>query len=345
MTGMFKMDTQAGIQDTVAQLKIPALRALLHYDLDWESIRFNQLSATCTFKINTTEEGSFLLRLHAGLIKEEIVSEIVWLDFLNKRMNMPLPQGVQARNGASVVRVFQENGTQVYASLMRWVEGEHEYGELSEEQLVQEGVLLAKLHQASQQFEIPASFTRPVWGEHSFRESMEHLEQHYDKFLTEAEFSLYQSAAEMICSRMAGLRAEHEHFGMIHGDLHQGNIVFHQGEPRPIDFGRCGFGYHLYDIAQTILGLHPTQRALVIKGYESIRELGEDWQSKLATFAVMVMIENYSHHAPDPRETEGLKVEQPYAQEILKRYRNGEPFLFQSFQGIYCSDKEGGAGK
>ncbi|WP_308460917.1 phosphotransferase [Brevibacillus formosus] len=36
------------------------------------------------------------------------------------------------------------------------------------------------------------------------------------------------------------------HYGIIHGDLHQGNIVFHNGDPRPIDFGRCGFGYYLY---------------------------------------------------------------------------------------------------
>ncbi|RJE88374.1 hypothetical protein D3P07_10220 [Paenibacillus sp. 1011MAR3C5] len=52
--------------------------------------------------------------------KEDIVSEIVWLDFLNERMNMPLPKRVQARNEASVVRVFQGYGTQAYASLMRW---------------------------------------------------------------------------------------------------------------------------------------------------------------------------------------------------------------------------------
>lgn len=91
----------------------------------------------------------------------------------------------------------------------------------------------------------------------------------------------------------------------------------------------CGFGYYLYDIAHTLLALHPGHRTLVIKGYESIRSLGKGWESKLETFAVMAMLENYSHHAPDPRETEGLKKEQPYAQAILKSYISGEPLLFE----------------
>ncbi|MED1958767.1 phosphotransferase [Brevibacillus formosus] len=67
------------------------------------------------------------------------------------------------------------------------------------------------------------------------------------------------------------------HYGIIHGDLYQGNIIFHNGDPRSIDFGRCGFGYYLYDIAHTILGLYPSQRELVIKGYESLRKLEGDW--------------------------------------------------------------------
>ncbi|MGO4500996.1 hypothetical protein AB4114_34630 [Paenibacillus sp. 2RAB27] len=47
---------------------------------------------------------------------------------------------------------------------------------------------------------------------------------------------------------------------------------------------------------------------------------------------MMVMIENYCHHAPDPRETEGLKAEQPYALAIINNYLNGEPFLFNAIE-------------
>lgn len=91
---------------------------------------------------------------------------------------------------------------------------------------------MANLHQASQQFEIPSNFTRPAWGEHSFRQAMEHLAQHYGKFLTDAEYSLYQCAAERILNRIIKLRKDNENYGLVHGDLHQGNIVFSNGEPR-----------------------------------------------------------------------------------------------------------------
>ncbi|GKU78058.1 phosphotransferase enzyme family protein [Paenibacillus sp. L3-i20] len=332
MTEKFTMNCTEVIKKTIAKSKNAALRALQNYDLDWEQIRFNQLSDTCTFKIQTTKDGDYLLRIHSARSMEEVNSEILLLDALNEKSNVILPKGVLDRSGSRVVKVDHENGSYSCVSLMRWVEGEHITTGLSEEQMYKEGVLLANLHQASSQFEIPTSFTLPIWGEGSFREAMDRFTQHYDTCMTDIEFSLYQSAAEKILSRMNTFEKDDTTYGLVHGDLHQGNIVFHQGEPRPIDFGRCGFGYFIYDIAHTILGLYPTQRELVVKGYSSLRELGEDWIVKLEDFTVMVMIENYSHHAPDPRETEGLKEEQPYAQAILRSYLSGDPFLFNEIK-------------
>jgi Ser/Thr protein kinase RdoA (MazF antagonist) len=326
----FRMDSEEAIKRTILQSKHAALKALQNYDLDWTHIRFNQLSDTCTFIIETSEEETFLLRIHSGMNNETVDSELVWLDALREKIDVALPTGVLDRNGSRTVRIDLENGSRLYASLMRWVVGLHGSGEFTEDQVYQEGVLLAKLHQVSQQFEVPSNFVRPEWGEQSFRLAMDRLAQHYDKFLTDQEFLLYQSAAEKILTKMISLRKDGESYGLIHGDLHQGNIVFYNGEPRPIDFGRCGFGYFLYDIAHTILGLYPAQRELVMKGYQSIRGLGNDWLAELETFTVMVMIENYCHHAPDPRETEGLREEQPYAQAILKSYLSGEPFLFHA---------------
>ncbi|EPY05268.1 aminoglycoside phosphotransferase [Paenibacillus alvei TS-15] len=58
-------------------------------------------------------------------------------------------------------------------------------------------------------------------------------------------------------------------YGLIHGDLHTGNVVYNGEEPRPIDFGRCGYGYYLYDMAGALLGLGVKQREQFITGYES----------------------------------------------------------------------------
>ncbi|MCM3781903.1 phosphotransferase [Neobacillus mesonae] len=332
MSELFMIASENEIKKTITQSKLVALEALKNYDLEWEHIRFIQLSDTCTFQIDTSKDGSFLLRIHSGISEKEIISEIDWLDHLNRMTDVTLPKGILDCNGFKTQRIELKDGSYSHASLMRWVEGKHASGGLSDDQVFKEGILLAKLHKSSQEFEITPNFVRPHWGEHSFRQAMSRLTKYYDRFLTDTEFQLYQSAAERILSWISELQRDDSSYGLIHGDLHQGNIIFHDGEPRPIDFGRCGFGYFLYDIAHTILGLYPMQRELVIKGYETIMILEADWLSLLESFTVMVMIENYCHHAPDPRETEGLKKEQPYAQAIISNYLKGNPFLFNTLE-------------
>ncbi|TQK53502.1 Ser/Thr protein kinase RdoA (MazF antagonist) [Brevibacillus sp. AG162] len=300
------------------------------YDLEGDQLRFNQLSDTCTFVIETEKDGSYLLRIHGNKNRKEIDSELGWLSYLHEKIEVAIPTGIDCRNGSKTVSIDLANGDCVFVSVMHWVEGEHVDEELSEDQVYKEGVLLAKLHTVSRDFQLTPEFARPIWGEDSFKQSMTHLKEHYQRFLTDEEFELYQLAADKILNCLAKLDKNSSHSGIIYGDLHQGNIVFYNGDPRPIDFGRCGFGYYLYDIAHTILGLYPAQRELVIKGYESLRKLEGDWLPTLESFTVMVMIENYSHHASDPREIEGLKAEQPYAIAMIKNYLNGTPFLFHS---------------
>ncbi|WP_227011510.1 phosphotransferase enzyme family protein [Paenibacillus lutimineralis] len=304
-----------------------ALLALHNYDLDWTQIRFNQLSDTATFIVETNVDGTFLLRIHSEMKKEAIDSELVWLESLYDKLKI-VPLGIVDRNGSRTVTIDRGDGYYAHASLMRWVEGAHVNSGITEGQAFKEGILLANLHSVAQDFEVPSNFERPVWGEQSFKEATTQLADYYHYFLTDAEYKLYRLAIEKVLCWFNTIHKNGQNYGLIHGDLHQGNIVFHDGNPRPIDFGRCGFGYFLYDVAHAILGLHPLQRELVVKGYQSIRDLEENWLPALESFSVMVMIEDYCHHAPDPRETKGLKEEQPYAQAILRNYLNGSPFLF-----------------
>ncbi|MFS0722484.1 phosphotransferase enzyme family protein [Paenibacillus sp. 1P07SE] len=123
-------------------------------------------------------------------------------------------------------------------------------------------------------------------------------------------------------------------YGLVHGDLHLGNIVFHDGVPAPIDFGLCGHGYYLYDVAAPMLSMWPKHRWMLLSSYEALRPTGPGAVQALETFFIMIMIENYSHHASNPREAASLKAEQPYALAYLKLFLGGEPFLFEVVEPV-----------
>jgi Ser/Thr protein kinase RdoA (MazF antagonist) len=332
----FQIDTEERRLTTLAQAKQAALRVIQQYDLDWERITFNQLSDTITFKIETSTHERFLLRIHSETMnKEEIHSEIYWLQFLSKVGDLNVPEGMASREGSYVLEIEKGEGFGGYATLMRWVEGVHVSGHFTENHInhmFNMGILMARLHQATESFVPPTDFVRPTWGEQSFERDMICLEQYYGCFLSEDAFKLYQLAAEKILDYLTKLQKSHHNYGLIHADLHVGNIVFRNEEPSPIDFARCGFGFYLYDIAQLIIGLYPMQRQFFIQGYESIRKLDNDYVQALECFAVMACIENYSNHAPDPRETAGLIEQQPYVQALIRNYLNGVPFLFNPIE-------------
>ncbi|WP_282940182.1 phosphotransferase [Paenibacillus sp. RC67] len=330
MKRFFQLDTDESRRSLMSRARQVALLALQKYDVNWEHIHYNQLSDTITFKIEAEDDECFLMRIHSDMMtQEEILSEVMVLNALSPCVDFSIPEGIASRDGSYVLEIHTEQGYHnPSVTLMRWVNGELASGKLTDSRVFNIGIMTAKLHEASMRFVPPTGFTRPTWGEDSFRCDMTKLGQYYNVFLSDEAWKSYQAAADKIISELGVMHQTNENYGFIHSDLHIGNLVFNGDEVSPIDFGRCGYGYFLYDVAGAILGLYPQQRVLFIQGYESARKLQEHYVSHLECFFVMFMIENYCTHCSDPRETAGLIAEQPYAQAIIRAYLNGEPFLF-----------------
>lgn len=330
MNSGFRLETDAARRLTLQQTKQAALHALQQYAIDWNAIRFIQISEHVTFRIAAGDGESYLLRIHpARMPREEIASQLEWLSDLNRK-GVVVPEALANGVGALITDASISSGQRFGATVLTWIEGEHlERKTMTEEGVRRWGALMAKLHEASADFSPSDRFTRPIWGLESFRRDWAHLKLHHKPFISEEALRLYALAASQVEQGLATLSGD-QPYGMIHADLHIGNIVVRDDEPYPIDFGRCGFGYHLYDMAQAILGLSPAQRALFIEGYRRIKQLEEDFEPKLECFFIMAMMEAYSFHAENPLETEGLIEEQPYAQALLSAYVQGAPFLFES---------------
>jgi Ser/Thr protein kinase RdoA (MazF antagonist) len=333
MNNGFQMNTEENRRQTLNQVKQAALQALQEYEIDWSSIRFIQVSEHVTFRVVAVEGEQFLLRIHSeNNRREEILSELEWL-FALKSRGLILPEAVSNREGALITDTSAGDGQHLYATLLRWVEGERiDKGALTEEAISRMGSLMAGLHEASADFTPSSDFTRPTWGSQSFKRDWEHLSHHCAHFISDKDFELYSTAASKVAACLETFSSHEQNFGMIHADLYNENVIFLDGEPYPIDFGRCGFGYHLYDIAQAIMGLNPAQRAYFVEGYQRIKKLEGEYVAKLECFFIMALIEAYSFYAENSLETEGLIEDQPYAQAYLSAFVNGTAFLFDSLK-------------
>ena len=69
-------------------------------------------------------------------------------------------------------------------------------------------------------------------------------------------------------------------FGIIHADMHLGNIHFRGDELTVFDFDHCAYGWRAYDLAISY-GLPKAQRASMLEGYESRRPLSTEERDSL----------------------------------------------------------------
>ncbi|QGQ99188.1 aminoglycoside phosphotransferase [Paenibacillus psychroresistens] len=277
MNNGFRIDTEINRLHTLKQTKQAALNALQEYDAEWNSIHFIQVSEHVTFRIESGEGEKFLLRIHPeSKSQEETLSELEWLVAL-RRKGLVVPEAVLNREGVFVTDTATSGGHRYYATLLKWVEGERlDKKALTEMSIRKMGTLLANLHEASADFCPNIGFMRPSWGSVSFQRDWEHLQRFHCHFISDEAFELYTMAVAKVANHLDTFEPNEANYGIIHADLHNGNIVFRDDEPYAIDFGRCGFGYHLYDMAQSIMGLLPLQRALFIGGYEQVRKMEDD---------------------------------------------------------------------
>ena len=78
--------------------------------------------------------------------------------------------------------------------------------------------------------------------------------------------------------------ASGDEYGIIHGDIHPGNLHFQGDRITLFDFDHCAYGWRAYDLTPA-LSLPDEQREAFLQGYESLRPLSEDERALLPTFA------------------------------------------------------------
>jgi len=282
----------------------PALEGLGAFPIKAGEIELVALGENVTFKAVDGASGeAFVLRLHRPGYNslEELQSERVWTRALTEA-GVRVPIGLAARDGRDFVSVaIPELGETRHVGVTSWTEGEVLFELLDKMQdtavfqhrFEQLGAIAAALHNQSAAWRPPPGFTRhavdadglmgeaPFWGRF-----WEH------PALPSEERALMLSTRERLHGALRRLGKDPATYGVIHADLHPGNLLADCETLTVIDFDDAAFGWHIYDIAVALTHYEtrpdfPSIREAFLRGYRRHRPLAEEVTALLPMFLLI----------------------------------------------------------
>ncbi|MDF1515288.1 MAG: phosphotransferase, partial [Anaerolineae bacterium] len=262
----------------VHRLRILAKTALRAYNLESASFHLLQHGENTTFYVEKSggdsapdaiyQDNRCLLRIHRFGYQNEasIASELAWLAAL-QTAGLPVPEPFPTRGG-HMYTVAGAPGVPEprVCSLLRWMKGRFYENNPQPRHFTTIGHLMARLHGHAENWQPPSVFKRRSWdSEGLFGDNGGfHLpktalwaripEPYAAQFHTVADKT---TAVMKVLDSVPGAR------GLLHADLHLGNVLFGRDpgtgelQARPIDFDDCGYAHWVYDFA-ALLGDYRT---------------------------------------------------------------------------------------
>ncbi|WP_127533803.1 phosphotransferase enzyme family protein [Paenibacillus kobensis] len=313
---------------------ILAQHALAQYDINVVSVSPVAQSGAAVFKMEDDRGMIYSLRIHKSesstlekiwTNREVLDSELVWLDALkgNSRLTIPVPQ--RNRQGAYVTQV-----NEVCCTLLSWVEGEQKPYFTSEQEMKSTAEMTAALHRLASEWQPPSSFIRPTVNRDRIQSALDLLKQQVREGLFDAhDVEILEAAGEKAMALLDTLPQNKMSWGLLHGDIVPPNIVFVDGAAHPIDFGACGFGPFLTDLAITFTFIHPNARRQYIEWYGENFPLPNDYVAQIeALFISLALIGmRIALGIPESNDWLPAHVKKCAAREFGS-YARGDSFLF-----------------
>jgi len=308
--------------------------ALAQYDLNVASVSPVAQSGAAVFKIEDNCGELYSLRVHASNIStlekmwtraDMLDSELVWLDALNRDTNLILPVPKRNQQGSYVTQVDDMNCT-----MLSWVTGEQKPYFTSEQELKSTAEMTAALHQQASKWQPPSSFIRPTVNRERIQSALDLIKQGVREGVLDADdVQIVEAAGEIAMDMLDTFPKSKLTWGILHGDIVPPNIVFRDGAANPIDFGACGFGFFLTDLAITFAFIHPNTRQQYLDWYGEYFPLPNDYVAQIeASFIALVLI-GMRNALGVPESNKWLKAHvKKCAAREFGRYAKGEAFVF-----------------
>lgn len=285
----------------LARLRRVALDAIQRYPVRVAQLRQVSHGENTTFRVTAVDGADYLLRVHRpqrhgrGVDSAAAVrSEMQWLSAIARDSAVSAP--VPLLSAAGELTVVVDNGSvpgQRVCSALHWMGGQLREHSATPVHLARVGFAMAALHEHAQRWRRSNDFVRMTWDWNTFFGDV----MVYGKVGAAEAWTLlppklrfaFERVADHVGTVMAELGDGPDAVGLIHADMHMGNVLFHAGEARPIDFDDCGIGYWLYDIAVALWELrhkdnYAQYRAEFLGGYRAVRTLDDDVLRHLDSF-------------------------------------------------------------
>jgi Ser/Thr protein kinase RdoA (MazF antagonist) len=289
--------------------------ALQQYELLRPQLTSLKHEHNTTFRVRTANREHYVLRIHrpGQHTTEAIHSELLWLTALHQDTELDIPQPVPTKDGA-LLTIAKVDGVPEprVCVLFQWLAGRFLDQSLTPTYMERVGIFTAHLHEHTAQWPLPPHFVRGrvdnltaearrISRVDPHTASLADLEQHPTdedieytlRLVTELcsteDGALVNNAIYQIRQMLAELGYSADVFGLIHGDLHQENYLFHRDRVCAIDFDDCGFGHYLFDLNVTLLEIqHLPQygalRTALLAGYRRVRPLPAAHEAYLGSF-------------------------------------------------------------
>jgi len=315
--------------------------ALAHYDLGSISIHFVQHNAGIVYRLDDTNgEARFLLKIHEsagdGLMDTpaQLTAQMQWLHALREDGRVIVQAPIANLQGEFVTQV-QLAGLDRYSAVcvQRWITAQH-IGHWDEEHAYAVGVLLASLHSISEEWSGSENEQFGGYEDKYLVEAIDGLAITVEIGLIGAEqYELIRQAGARIAAMLAQQERTKATFGLIHGDLHQGNVLFDGRQALALDYGAFR-SFFLYDLGVSLY--HATFDAVAIRhalvaGYASVRPLTKADHGALEAFMIMAALFNLASQATFQVHRLSLINRRnmlQFVEKFCRPFVADEPFLF-----------------
>ncbi|MEH6579973.1 MAG: phosphotransferase [Amphritea sp.] len=279
-----------------------ARQAIKHWGIENASISLIKHRENAVFSvIDHASEQRYALRVHRFGYHSDasLRSELQWMQALTEA-GVATPPIIPTLAGDLFINVMSDSIPQPHqCDLLGWVEGDP-LGSIDSEHAASPdrivdnyrvvGNLAGRLHNQSQEWQLPEGFTRASWdvdgliGNDPLWGRFWELEP-----LTNAQRELLHRARDKAEQQLRTFGQGADLYGLIHNDFLPENLLLTADGIRIIDFDDAGFGWHLFEFA-TSLFFHLDEPyfdaalAAMIEGYREVRELPEEQLAMLPTF-------------------------------------------------------------